>query len=227
MKVRKFTYILAAGTILLGGLVLAKGEEFVNGFYNYFDHFLNPTKIEKKVEEVNQESALETKLKSFSGFEHVDQYDNMIIKHTNFWNDEFKHHKGYQRLDANLVKSMIVQESGGHRDAFEHDPMQIANAGDYALRVLQNGSETGVPKYGELRGIRQTKRKNGAWDYSASNMTANLSVKYGTRWLIHKACKFNGNGEVVGFRPWEKALERYNGSSHKKQYANSIVARLR
>src|SRR3989344_4378744 len=36
----------------------------------------------------------------------------------------------------NLIKSMITVESGPTKDAFEKDPMQIANEGDFALEVL-------------------------------------------------------------------------------------------
>lgn len=183
--------------------------------------------LEKKVDLPEIEPGA-VSLKSFPGFEYADQYDELILKYTDFWNDEFEGFSGYEKLDANLVKSMVCQESGGHRDAFLHDPMQIANEGDFGLHVLRDGSESGIPAdgYPELKGILETPRRNSRWDYSGSKMSPELSIKFGIRWLVHKARRFNSKGETIGFRPWTKALERYNGSEKKEEYAQSILRRL-
>jgi len=180
------------------------------------------SELEKKI--TNESS----RLKSFPEFKHVDQYDGLILKYTDFWNSEFGGFSGYEKLDANLVKSMICQESGGHRNAFLHDPMQIANEGDFGLRILRDSGESGIPVNGyvELKGILETPRRNNKWNYSNSGMTPDLSIKFGIRWLVHKARRFNNKGETIGFRSWPEALKRYNGSEKKEEYAQEILGRL-
>lgn len=95
----------------------------------------------------------------------------------------------------NLIKAMIAVETGSLRDrkgAFAHDPMQIANQGDYALSVLADGKECTylIGDFEMLKGKTKTPRKNGRWDYSNSNMNAKASIFGGIGWLYHKAAKY-------------------------------------
>ncbi|MCK4589703.1 MAG: hypothetical protein KAT77_04610 [Nanoarchaeota archaeon] len=217
---KKHNLVLTIATLSMLGIY---GYHVIPAVYNLITQ---PQKTQPKiVQKQKQESPLEQKLKSFQGFEHVDQYDSLINKYTNEWNQKFSRFQGYQTLDVNLIKSMICQESGSHQDAFSHDPMQIANQGDFALKILRDGSESGIPGYPDLQGIRETPRKNNRWDYTGSKMTPELSIKYGIRWLIHKAQRFNKQGQSIGFRPWPTALQRYNGSQKKQEYAQTILNR--
>lgn len=158
---------------------------------------------------------------------NTEAYDNLILQETNYWNSVYAKH-GATPLNPDLVKAMILQESGTTRDAYFHDPMQIANKGDFALTVLGQGTESGIPKkgYKELHGIKHTPRKNGDWDYSNSNMTPELSIRYGIRWLFHKRSKFNNKGKISGFRTWEEAVKRYNGGG-VKNYKGEVFERIR
>ncbi len=146
-------------------------------------------------------------LLTFPGFEGpiYSLYDSDIIRHTNHWNDEYSGVPGFEPLDPNLVKSMLLQESGSHTgSAYLHDPMQIANKGDHALVTLRDGLEEAVPEGGyiELHGIVPTPghweeykdnkgkaRKRWHWDYETApdRITPELSIKYGIRWLFQKA----------------------------------------
>ena len=150
-----------------------------------------------------------TVLKVFDGFEDslFATYDDEIIRYTEQWNNEYEDVPGFTPLDPNLVKAMVLQESGGHRKtAYKLDPMQIANMGDWALRVLRDGLEASVPEggYDELDRVKETpgrwvtverngkKKKMWVWDYKEAEgrINANLSIEYGTRWLFQKAFKF-------------------------------------
>ena len=146
----------------------------------------------------------------FDGFDDplYSIYDKRIMKGTGQWNKEFGHVPGIKPMDPNLFKAVVLQESGGHPDtAFLHDPSQIANKGDYALRVLSDGLEPSIPEggYEDLQGIEETpgrwvecidkegkERREWVWDYkSAPNrIKADLSIEYGIRWLFQKAFKF-------------------------------------
>ena len=66
-----------------------------------------------------------------------------------------------------LVKAMIAVESGATRDAFRHDPMQIANQGDFALDVLINRRENTnlIGDFSRLKGKTKTPWRNKNWDY--------------------------------------------------------------
>lgn len=144
------------------------------------------------------------RMREFPGYEDpvFSSYDTLIVQYTDFWNDAFKDVPGAEPLDPNLVKSMILEETGGHTDRdYLHDPMQIANEGDYALDVLRDGLEPLIPErgYSDLRGIDNTPKKYrtvkkkgkevsvfAGWDHSKSEITPELSIKYGIRWLWHK-----------------------------------------
>lgn len=206
---------------------------------------VNPVEQNKLPEKAEQNKLqdLETKLKTFEDYRHVDVYDNQIIKYTNFWNEEFKGIQGYNPLDPNLVKSIIIQESGSPKDkAFKFDPMQIANKGDYALKVLRGGLENFMPKggYEDLRNITETpgkwikykdkdgkKKRRWVWLYKESpdRINVELSIKYGIRWLIHKSFIFDKNGNPNRQTSWEDAVESYNGKG-TLGYTENILNRF-
>jgi hypothetical protein len=159
-------------------------------------------------------------------YSYLSVYDTQIESALNYFE---KRHK--RRPETNLIKAMIHVESGSSRktnEAFRFDPMQIANEGDYALTVLQNGQEHTkmIGDFLELKGKKLTPRKDGEWDYSGSNMTHEASINGGIGWLIHKAAiRDYRNGKLVisGWRDWKKAVERYNGGGDK-DYVSKVYA---
>ena len=137
---------------------------------------------------------LEDRLHNFKGFDdpRYRGYDAPIIELTSKYNALFKDKPGYRPLNPLLAKSMIIQESGGTPEAFSHDPMQIANKGDFALTELQQpdiyrrlGIEDLSAKY---RAFTHTPRTRGRWDYSGDrSMRARESIEGGILFLLRKA----------------------------------------
>ncbi len=125
-------------------------------------------------------------------FSYLECYDNIIKQTVSKLNK--KHN---QNLDSDLIRALIVVESGDprHRDnAFKYDPMQIANPGSYAVRSLGNREEHTnlIGDFSELKGKRKTPRnKEGELDYSNTNMTAKEGIKGGVGWLFHKAAVYD------------------------------------
>ena len=149
-----------------------------------------------------------------SNFSFIDIYDPTI-------NSVLSYFRELHEItpDRNLIKAMIAVESGSIADrekAFRHDPMQIANEGDYALNVLASGDEHTemVGDFSFLQGIKYTPRINGRWDYSQTNMTPEASIRGGVGWLYHKAAIRNyvsNKLQITGWRTWSEAVRRYNG----------------
>lgn len=141
-------------------------------------------------------------------------HDAEILEQTAYWNAQFASLPGYEPLDPEVVKAMVLKEAGGDLDAFAYDPLQIANAGDFALHVLRDGLEVSVPPggYADLQDIQETPRGRKTvqktvkgekvpveisfWDYGSHEhrITPELSIRYGIRWLWQKNMRFD---EVV------------------------------
>ena len=200
--------------------------------FSHFEHVDAYDRLESKVEQ----TIITKKLKTFPHFEHVDAYDGLIQKLTEYWNAKFKDLPGYEPLDPNLVKSIIISETGSlaDKDTFKYDPMQIANKGDFALDELQSGTRLNRlvkdEKYFEkYKKIMHTPRNRGKWDYQAvpaeRRINAELSIEGGILFLYYKFFKYNNKGEVVGAYGWRKAVERYGPG--RPEYAEKIFARLR
>lgn len=121
---------------------------------------------------------------------YLNVYDNTINKTLK----ELKTKHG-RAPESDLIKAIIAVESGSQKDrksAFTHDPMQIANTGDFALSILAAGQENTplIGCFSFLKGKDNTLRVNGKWDYSKSNMTPENSIVGGIGWLFHKAAKY-------------------------------------
>jgi hypothetical protein len=109
-------------------------------------------------------------------------------------------------LDSDLIRAMIVIETGSKHfrdkvkwdNAFDYDPMQIANKGDCALRDLVAGKEDSrfVGDFSRLKGKKHTPRGKNAWDYSSTNLTAADSIYGGAGWLLNKAVENIETGSV-------------------------------
>lgn len=110
---------------------------------------------------------------------------------------------------AQRLKAQAMIESGGHRKAFETDPLQVNNAGDW------------VPEKSKM-GLT----KNEIMNPEKSSSTA-------LEWLKYKGWKHDSSGIPVEFRGNYEALKRYNGNTkiypkhpgveHRDWYATEIL----
>jgi len=185
-------------------------------------------------------------LPEIPGFERLNQYDAAIIQYTDFWNDYFRQIdlENFTPLEPLRVKAMVMLESAGS-EAYWHDPMQIANTGDYALAMLRDGEVNGHKEFlvnllrndtslniaAALSGIQTTPRRSGRWAYDdvpeEQRIRPDLSLFYGIAWLFTRAVvigEVKEDGVITGYAPvsqrsWHEATGRYNGN---KAYARRI-----
>ncbi len=148
---------------------------------------------------------LETRLDNFREFNspHHHNYDSLITELTAKYNGLFKDKPGHVPLDPYVVKSMIMQESGGSIDAFVHDPLQVANKGDFGLSELQDPGiyrRLGIPDLSAAYSkFTPTKRKKGVLDYSpATSMNAQASIEGGIIFLFSKYFKYETKSVETG-----------------------------
>ncbi len=120
-----------------------------------------------------------------------------------FWvsvyNFEAGNHLGDREyLDPDLIKAMIMQESGNNATAHASDPMQVNVLGDW------------VPEkedYGLVGGICQPH---------------DVTLPAAIDWLANKAYRHDSNGDPVAFRGWPAAISRYNGGGDP-EYVNKVL----
>ena len=144
--------------------------------------------------------------KSNGKYSFLGVYDNIIKTRVSEFN-----RKHNINLDSDLIKAMIVVESGGERvrnetkwdNACDYDPMQIANNGDYALEGLAKGVEDCrfVGNFDRLKDERKTpwNKQRKAWDYSNTNMSAEESIYGGIGWLLNKAVENVEEGPITKY----------------------------
>jgi len=126
------------------------------------------------------------------------QHDKDIIEAVDLVNSRLSDRvEDYQPLDPLLVKSMLLQETGAPHDteAFNRDPMQIANDGDDALDALQSSdiySRLGLEDLAkDFKRFETIKFVDGRRDYSqSSGIDARSSIFGGTIFLAYKALSF-------------------------------------
>ncbi len=116
---------------------------------------------------------------------------------------------------AKELKAQAMVESGNSKEAFQKDPLQVNNPGDWAPEKTKLGLTKGQA------------------------MTAEVSATAALSWLKSKMEIHNAKGEVTGYRTKQETWERYNGNNetdrkgheyhkgetHKAWYAKE-VARL-
>jgi hypothetical protein len=116
-------------------------------------------------------------------------------------------------LTPHLVKSWIMEESGGDRSAFQSDPMQVNKQADW--------KKTGVDKH-RILGLTE-----------GQAMTPQTSIPAGLDWFYDRGAIHDSGHKVTGFRNLPNALSRYNaranvdrnGLPHYQNYATDILGR--
>lgn len=116
-------------------------------------------------------------------------------------------------LAPHLVKSWMMEESGGDRRAFETDPMQVNKQADW--------KNTGPDKH-RILGLTE-----------GQAMTPQTSIPAGLDWFYDRGAIHDSNRKVTGFRDLPTTLGRYNanqvvdpnGLPHYQNYAKDILGR--
>lgn len=150
------------------------------------------------------------------------RFDTEIAEAVGRWNDEFlnQEYPPNTPLDPSLVKAMIYTESifGYSKKKRGHvDIMQVGTPGDPALHTLNNDGWID-PRTGQV--AKENEWQNGkvqVMDYKgeANNQTFQASLKWGVRWLYHKA-QYTENGRRKWFT-WDIAVKRYGPGSRKEK----------
>ena len=148
-----------------------------------------------------------------NGQEDYNRYDTDIAAETNYWNDKFKNDIDpvQEILDPNLVKAMIFQESRmGYGEEAGINIMQVGNDGDASLKTLR----------GELKEywLHDGKEVLLKYDDAIINKPKD-SIKWGIRWLYHKA-QWIGNDGKRHWNSWREAVKGYGPPN--EEYSNNI-----
>ncbi len=116
-------------------------------------------------------------------------------------------------ISSNLLKSLIIQESGGSPAAWAKDPAQVNVPGDWN-------------PYKEHVGLKEPVRRNEG--------EPRINLKAAVKFLVRKG--FGASAQPAKLRPegyfdsWEIALHRYNGRSDKthdgKPYKHVYAAKI-
>jgi len=102
-------------------------------------------------------------------------------------------------LDPTLIQAMVAVESGNNAVAYQNDPMQVNNTGDWVSKKADVGLTRGV----------------------APGQT--LGIQAGISWLIYKAYHRSvWNGPLI-FGGWDAAVYRYNGGGDP-HYLDKVTA---
>lgn len=146
--------------------------------------------------------------------------DAAIVAAVNRHNAERKLYPGdAEFMTPKVMKSWMMQESGGSRGAFERDPFQVNNPGDWAEEKRR------------IAGLQQDQV-----------MTPQTSADASLKWLAYKGRLHRGEGGRLGpyWTPFE-AFRNYNGNTnayrgreeafrgmrHQEAYANLILNRVK
>ena len=160
-----------------------------------------------------------SKLKQYKdgpGGEKYNIYDKDIEEWVSYWNLIYSQHPNPPPapLDPNLVKAMLYIESeiGYYRPTDRYsgypDVMQVANPDDKAIHVLRNDGKE-KPESEVVNG------KTEKIEFKQANAsTPAESIKWGVRWLYHKAQRNVNEGVAwhTEWNDWETAAFKYNGN---------------
>jgi len=155
------------------------------------------------------------------------RFDENIKSAVKFWNDEFlsQEYPPSVPLDPDLVKAIVYIESEmGYykKGTFPPYPniMQVGNSGDPSLHTLNNDGWIS-PRTGKV--AREYEWKSGGeevLDYhgKANAKTHQESLKWGIRWLYHKAQEIKDGKRV--WHNWKEAVKGYGPG--KRGYEEKI-----
>ena len=148
--------------------------------------------------------------RTFKGFENsrYQKHDNIIEKYVNDFNSNKAKYAGCSEeqaknipdLDENLLKSMMIQETGGgdrrSRAAWEKDPLQVNVPGDFGSEKL-------------CLGLKKPKKRNEG--------TLEGNLKAAIMYLVRKGFGRSGKApcKAATFDGWKDAIRRYNGRTDK------------
>lgn len=156
--------------------------------------------------------------------EDYNRFDSKIIKAVSDWNVFFLAQKFPPSvpLDPNLVKAMIYEESkmGYYNPGVSYYPsypdvMQIADPRNPAIHTLNSDgwvdpNTNSVAKENEWT-------ENGVvnlnYNGEANGSTPEASIKWGVRWLYHRAQGITNEYNRF-WRTWKQAVEAYNGEGN-------------
>ncbi len=210
---------------------LSKGIHYIEfsadrtPFLNWINMDLGIKSIKepRKKEKLNKKTIQKYTYKGPYGKYNYNRYDTEIENIVNEWNKEFLNDKYPPKkpLDPSLVKAIIYQESKvGYYPGGEINVMQVGNLGDPSIHALNNNGVLKLPN-GEL--ALEYEIKNGKeWtlDYGgkANNNTVYESIKWGTRWLYHKAQGVKNDKRY--WRTWKEAIFGYGPNT--QEYVDKV-----
>jgi RHS repeat-associated protein len=114
-------------------------------------------------------------------------YDPLTRLFVAAYNAQYNNSAGSaEYLDPDLVRAMMMQESGNNLAAYYSDPMQVNNPGDW----VPEKADYGLPKN------------------ACTAPDTNISA--GINWLGYKAYRYDANGDATTFLGWPSAVTRYN-----------------
>jgi len=150
------------------------------------------------------------------------KYDKATRDSVKEWNDEFLSQKypPQKPLDPNLVKAMIYIETGMGQHEGSNEPypdiMQVGDIRNPAIHTLNNDgwidpTTEKVAREYELNaeGVQEVLDYHG----EANADKPEQSIKWGVRWLYHKAQGIAESGERY-WRPWNEAVRNYNSEGN-------------
>ena len=160
----------------------------------------------------------------FKGFENAryQQHDEVIAKYVADFNSNKAIYAGCSEeqvkeipnLDENLLKSMMIQETGGgdkrSRAAWEKDPLQVNVPGDFGPEKL-------------CLGLKNPKNRNEG--------TLEGNLKAAIMYLVRKGFGRSGKAPraTSTFDGWKDAIRRYNGRPDKvngKKYSELYAEKI-
>lgn len=234
------------GKILKGKYKEFSQELNLKSDFQFIEFYADRTPLLEKVvfeiiRESKPEAEITTKIQLYNKIDQNDynRYDSEIIDAVKIWNNEFLQQENPQKqpLDPNLVKAMVYIETrmgqGGGANQPYPDVMQVADQRNPAIHTLNNDGWVN-PKTGTI--ARESEFENPQkfkiLDYQgeANGRIPEESIKWGVRWLYHKAQKFYGTGSkgeldppfVREWKTWEVAVIEYNDSGRKMEYKEEV-----
>lgn len=211
------------GRVLKGqSKTFSKKVDLVRGF-NYLEFWADNEPILKSIK-------LDFGLKIYTykgidGNEDYNRYDPIIKEVVDSWNNEFLNDTDPPKelLDPNLVKAMIYVESrmGYYEDKADEYPsypdiMQIADPRDKAIHIFHDDEKENT-EYEVINGKIQR-----LFYPEANADTPEKSIKWGVRWLYHKAQNNirEGSSWHREWVSWKEAVFEYGPGT--KEYADKV-----